>query len=245
MGDPRKHRKKFSAPKKPWDKARLELETVIVKDYCVSNKKELYKMRAVLKKFTLQAKKLLSSSTAQAEQEKKSLLNKLHSLALIGANAQLDDVLALQLNNIMERRLQTLLVRKGLASTMKQARQFIVHQHIKVGNKSITSPSYLVSKDEEAKLAFLEKSPFAKEDHPERPESILKLKESTKKKEIKLEAKEPIQEEVKEYKKEIKAKEAEVKEEVKAEKKQEIKHHKEEVKAELKLEKKELAEVIK
>ena len=237
MGDPRKHRKKYSAPKKPWDKARLEIETVIVKDYSVSNKKELYKMRAVLKKFTLQAKKLLSSASAQAEQEKKSLLSKLHSLALIGANAQLDDVLALQLNNIMERRLQTLLVRKGLATTMKQARQFVVHQHIKVGNKSITSPSYLVSKDEEHNLTFLEKSPFAKEDHPERPEQILKLKESFKKakKEV-LAPKEEIKEEIKEYKKDVKAKEAEEKSELKEEIKAEKKMHKTEEPAESKKE---------
>ncbi len=226
MGDPRKHRKKFSAPKKPWDKARLESEIIIVKDYGVSNKTEIYKMRSVLKKFSLQAKKLLSSSSPQSEQEKKSLLSKLHSLALIGSNAQLDDVLALQLNNIMERRLQTLLVRKGLANSMKQARQFIVHQHIKVGSKSITSPSYLVSKDEEHKLTFAEKSPLSKEDHPERPEQILKLKEASRKgkKEV-LVPKEEIKEEVKESKKEVKAKEAEAKAESK-----EKKEHKEEMK---------------
>ncbi len=218
MGDPRKARKTYSNPKKPWDKARLEAETILVKDYCISNKRELFKMRAVLKKFTLQAKKLLSSTSAQAEQEKKSLLNKLHSLSLIGANAQLDDVLALQLTNVLERRLQTLLVRKGLATTMKQARQFIVHQHIKVGGKSITAPSYLVSKNEENNLTFLEKSPFAQEDHPERPEQILKLKESLRKpsKHIVV-PKEEIKEEVKEYKKEVKAKEAEEKVEVKSE----------------------------
>ncbi len=236
MGDPRKHRKKFSAPKKPWDKARLDAEIIIIKDYGVSSKSEIYKMRSVLKKFSLQAKKLLSSASAQTEQEKKSLLNKLHSLALIGADAQLDDVLALQLNNIMERRLQTLLVRKGLANTMKQARQFIVHQHIKVGSKSITSPSYLVSKDEEHKLAFVEKSPLAKEDHPERPEQILKLKESfkkTKKGAAKEEAKEEkAAEEKTELKEEAEGEKKKLKEESHSHKREESKKETVEVKSE-------------
>jgi len=205
MGDPRKARKKYSGPKKPWDKARLEEETIIVKDYGIVNKLEIYRMRSLLKKFSLQAKKLLSSFSPQAEQEKKYLLSKLHSLALIGANAQLDDVLALQLNNIMERRLQTLVVRKGLATSMKQSRQFITHRHVKVANKAITSPSYLVSKDEEHKILFTETSPFAKPDHPERSEQIKKLKDSKNKKEIMLEKPE-IKEEVKEIKKEVKQK---------------------------------------
>lgn len=206
MGDPRKSKSRYSTPKKPWDKERLDVEKEIVREYGVVNKTEIYKMHSMLRDFALRAKKLLSSASPQAEQEKKSLLNKLHSLALIKANAQLDDVLALQLNNIMERRLQTLVLRKGLANTIKQARQFIVHQHIKVGNRSITSPSYIVSRDEENKLSFLEKSPFANPDHPERPESLKKLKEVSKKGKVELMVpKEAIKEEVKESKKEVKA----------------------------------------
>ena len=197
MGDPKKARKKYAGPKKPWDKVRLEEEAPIVKEYGTTNKKEIYRMRSLLKKFSLQAKNLLSSSSNQAEQEKKSLLNKLHSFSLVGANAQLDDVLALQLKNIMERRLQTLVYRRGFANTVKQARQFIVHRHIKIGNKPITSPSYIVSKDEENKISFIEKSPLAKADHPERPESIAKLKESSRKTKAPAKVEEPKAEEIK------------------------------------------------
>ena len=181
MGDPRKARKKFASPKKPWQKERLDAEKELVKEYGVVNKTEIYKMQSALRKFALRAKQLLSSSSPQAEQERKALLSKLSSLSIIGENAQLDDVLALQLKNIMERRLQTLLLRKGLANTIKQARQFIVHQHVMVGNKIMTSPSYVVSKEEEDKIVFVEKSALAKPDHPERPEGIAKLKESLKK----------------------------------------------------------------
>ncbi len=184
MGDPRKPKGKYSLPKKPWDKQRLDSEKEIVKEYGVVNKSEIYKMQSILKDFALRAKKLLSSTSPQAENDKKAFIAKLHAMSLIGANAQLDDVLALQLKNIMERRLQTLVLRKGFANTMKQARQFIVHQHIKVGNKIITAPSYVVSKEEEAKLAFTDKSPIADPMHPERPEQLFKMKEAKKKKPV-------------------------------------------------------------
>lgn len=216
MGDPRKRRKTYSRPKKPWDKERLDAEKIIVNEYGIQAKSEIYKMNSLLKKFAFQAKKLISLSTAQAEQEKKALLSKLHSLALVGANAQLDDVLALQLKDLMERRLQTIVLRKGFASTIKQARQFITHNHIKVNGKLINSPSYVVSKAEEAKLTFAENSSLANPEHPERPEAIHKAKKP--KKEEKIEAKEE--------------KKAESKEEVKKEKIEEKKEAKHEAKAE-------------
>lgn len=182
MGDPRKSKSKYTSPKKPWDKERLDAEKEIVKEYGVVNKTEIYKMNSMLRDFALRAKKLLSSASPQAEQEKKELMSKLHSLALTGENAQLDDVLALQLKNIMERRLQTLVLRKGLANTTKQARQFITHQHIKIKDRMITSPSYLVSKEEENNILFSAKSPLSNPGHPERPEQVLSMKSSKKKK---------------------------------------------------------------
>ncbi len=187
MGDPRKTRSKYQSPKKRWEKSRLEKESVLVNEYGIANKKELYKMQSLLRKFSSQAKKLMSLYTAQAENEKKALISKLKSLSLVSNDAQLDEVLALELKNIMERRLQTIAVRKGLANTMKQARQLITHKHIRIGEKPITSPSYIVSKDEESKIAYVEKSPFANPDHPERPEQIFKMKEAAKKAPAKVE----------------------------------------------------------
>lgn len=167
-------------PKKPWDKTRLDAEKIIVREYGITKKLELYKSQALLRKFSSQAKKLMSQSTEQAEMEKKSLLTKLQSLALVGKDAQLDDVLALELKNIMERRLQTVVLRKGLANTIKQARQFITHRHIQIGAKLITSPSFIVSKEDEAKISFVERSALSSPEHPERPEQIFKLKSASK-----------------------------------------------------------------
>ena len=176
MGDPIKFRKTYARPKKPWDKTRLDEEKPLLQEYGIVNKIEIYKMRSLLKKYASQAKKLMSATSTQALIEKKALISKLHSYGLIEANAPLDDVLALELKNILERRLQTLVLRKGLANTVKQARQMITHQHIKVGVKPISSPAYIVSKIEEAAIVFVDKSPFANVEHPERPEQIFKMK---------------------------------------------------------------------
>ncbi len=180
MGDPRKNRKTYSKPAKPWDKERLEAEAILVKEYGLTKKLEIYKMDALLRKFASQAKKSMSLTTKQAEIERKALMRKLNQLALVGNEAQLDDVLALELRNFLERRLQTIVFRKGLANTIKQARQFITHGHVRVGGKTITAPSYLVSKEDEANLTFIESSSLSNAEHPERPEQIFKLKESLK-----------------------------------------------------------------
>jgi len=59
---------------------------------------------------------------------------------------------------------------------MKQARQFIVHGHVAIGSKTITSPSYMLSLEEESTLAFCPNSNLAAEDHPERAIAIKEIK---------------------------------------------------------------------
>src|SRR3989344_1459219 len=144
MGSPKKQRKKFSKPSHPWQKERILREQELSKEYGLRRKYEIWKMSSILKNFTAQAKNLSTSKTQQSEKERSQLLKKLVSLGLINQNAKVEDVLSLTLKNVMERRLQTLVYRKNLARTLKQARQFIVHQQILVGDKKITAPSYLV-----------------------------------------------------------------------------------------------------
>ena len=66
------------------------------------------------------------------------------------------------------------MVKKNLARTMKQSRQFITHRHIKVKDMELTSPSYLVSTQEENVIAFKTNSSLNQEDHPERVISSIK-----------------------------------------------------------------------
>ncbi len=168
MGDPKKLKKKYNTPMHPWNRTAIETEGVLKKEYGLVNKREIYIASSLLKKFKDTAKKLVAVKTAQGEKEKKQLADKLQRYGLMQPGGALDDVLSLQLKDILERRIQTLIFRKGLARSMKQARQFILHRHIRIGEKEITSPSTVLDLEEESKLRFKPSSKLSKEDHPER-----------------------------------------------------------------------------
>jgi len=168
MGDPRKARKKFETPRHPWEKERIEEEAKLIKKYGLKNKKEIQKMRTLFKNFKVQAKTYIADTSAQAEKEKNQLIERLHRLGLLDKTSSFDDVLALNIEAIFERRLQTIVFRKGLARTISQARQMITHRHIKVGEKTLTSPSAIIPKEDENSITFHQRSSFSDPDHPER-----------------------------------------------------------------------------
>jgi len=168
MGDPKKLKKKYTGPRHPWVRKAIEEERVIKKDYGLSNKRELFKINSFLKKYKDLAKRLIANPTEQSKKEERQVLEKLQKLGLLPYGSKLDDILSLVLTNVLDRRVQSVVFRKGLARSMKQARQFVTHRHITVNNQEITSPSYLVSLEEENHLAFKASSGLASEDHPER-----------------------------------------------------------------------------
>ncbi|MFC1691360.1 30S ribosomal protein S4 [Nanoarchaeota archaeon] len=182
MGDPRKPKKKFSTPNHPWIKEKIEEDKVLLKEYGMKNKKELWKMASVAKHFAQRVKALNRVDTVQSEKEKKDLFERMKRLGLLGTDSQLEDALALTTKNVLERRLQSIVFRKGLARSVSQARQFIVHNHIKVGEKKINVPSYLVKVAEEVDVVFVPNSSLAFDEHPERAvvEKKEKKKETTK-----------------------------------------------------------------
>jgi len=149
MGDPKKQRKKFSNPSHPWQRERIAAEKEILKQYGLRRKYEIWKMDSMMKKFLHRAKTIIGEKTSQSELEKKQLLDRLYLLGMLKKDSKVEDVLNLTLKDILERRLQTLVCRKQIAKTMRQARGFITHEHIAVSNKKITTPSYLVSIEEE------------------------------------------------------------------------------------------------
>jgi small subunit ribosomal protein S4 len=168
MGDPRKFKSKYSGPGHPWQRARLEEEGVLAREYGLATKRELWKVASKLKTFASQAKRLIALRTVQSEREKKQLLDRVARLGLLPAGAKLDDVLALTVKDLLNRRLQTVVLKKGLARTPRQARQFIVHEHILVGSKKVSAPSYLVPVSEENLVSFVSNSSLANPEHPER-----------------------------------------------------------------------------
>ncbi len=168
MGDPKKQRKKYSTPGHPWQRSRIDSEKILVEEYGLKNKKEIYKSESKLKRFTTQAKNLIRASSEQAIKEEHQLMSKLFKFGLIQKDAKLDDILALDIKKILERRLQTLVYKKHLSNTIKQSRQFIVHGHISIGERKVTVPSYFVSRDEENKISFNPLSLISKDTHSER-----------------------------------------------------------------------------
>ncbi len=163
MGDPKKRRKQYTTPIHPWQKGRIDEEKVLSKEYGLKNKREIWKLASKTRDFARQAKKLIANTTEQGELEKKQLMSRLVSLHILPPDANLDDVLGLETKDLMERRLQTIVVKKGLAKSMKEARQLIVHGHIMIGSSKITVPSYLVKKDEETSIKYAPTSPIMKQ----------------------------------------------------------------------------------
>ncbi len=153
MGDPRKHRKRFETPSHPWQKARIEKEKELMRKFGLKNKKDIWKAESRLRRIRRLARNLLGSYTEQAKQEEQKLVGKLQKLGLLKGEADLDSVLGLTVDDILERRLQSLVHRKGLARSSRQARQMVVHGHIRVGGRRITSPGYLVPVEQEETIA--------------------------------------------------------------------------------------------
>jgi small subunit ribosomal protein S4 len=146
----RRSRKKYKRPLKPWDKERLDLERETLKKFGLRRKREMWTAQTLLRKFRSTARNLAAKKDKESE---KMLIKKMIGLGLLDESASsLDDILSMTRENVLERRLQTVLFRKGLSNTANQARQFITHGLVTINSRRIIYPSYLVSKDEEGKI---------------------------------------------------------------------------------------------
>jgi small subunit ribosomal protein S4 len=151
----KRQKKKFEKPLKSWDKTRIETEKKLKKDFGLRRKREIWRAESILRNYRRLARGLAAKRNKEKE---KILLDKLVNMGFIKPESNLDDVLALNVENVLERRLQTLVLRKGLAHSSKQARQYIVHGHIALDGRKIRWPSTLVPLSEEGKISFYEKS---------------------------------------------------------------------------------------
>lgn len=172
MGDPKFSRKKYETPSHPWEAERIERERELLLKYGLKNKREIWKAETFLRRIRGQARRLFArEGEKQAEKEKEDLLKRLAVLGILPPEAKIDDVLALTLEDILGRRLQTLVYLHGLANTPKQARQLITHGHIAINGRKVRVPSYMVKKNEEDMIAYAPSSPFTDEMHPMRPQA--------------------------------------------------------------------------
>jgi len=154
MGDPKKRRKQYAKPRKSFQKERIEKERGLKKAYGLKNKRELFRAESIIRAKRGTARKLLALNLENRLKREKELLDSLKTIGILRGSPALDDVLTLTPEALLERRLQTMVIRKGLATTFKQARQFITHGHIGIDGKRVSIPSYIVGADEENKLAY-------------------------------------------------------------------------------------------
>ncbi len=159
----RKSKKKYKRPKMIWDKTRIERDKELKKTFGLLRKREIWNAETLLRKYRRLARRLAATKDIKTEKE---FMDKLAKLGILEKGTGLDNVLSLSVENILDRRLQTIVFKRGLASTVKEARQMIVHGHVKIGGKKASYPSYLIPKTEENKIEVVKRKikPVAKAD---------------------------------------------------------------------------------
>ena len=155
MGDPKKARKQYSRPRSPWRADQLAQELYLLGTYGLRNKRELWKTETQLSSVRKQARTLLAATQVVREREEKKLLVSLKKKGLIKEEATLDDILSLTVEDMLARRLQSMVFKKGMALSSLHARQLIVHGHVSVGERIITVPGYEVGGAEEAGIKLV------------------------------------------------------------------------------------------
>src|SRR5438874_11502528 len=168
MGDPRKPRKAYQTPRHPWRKDQLEEELHLVGEYGLRNKRELRGHETELSQIRGIARTLLGAEEEERGPLERQYLKRLFRLGILPESAGVDNILDLNVKDLMERRLQTIVYRSGLAKSIHQARQFVSHGHISVANEIVSVPSYIVKRDEESRIAFDQRSPLTNARHPAR-----------------------------------------------------------------------------
>jgi len=160
MGDPKTSRKVWKKPKRPlnYDLKMDELKTLGT--FGLKTKQELWKTQTELSRVRLQARSLLALRQEDRERKEPILMQSLTKIGLVDQSSTLDDVLNLQVNDLLSRRLQTIVQKNLFFKTPYQARQAIVHGHIMIGERVVTIPSYVVKTEEEAKIHLTQESHF-------------------------------------------------------------------------------------
>lgn len=166
MGDPKKQRKKYDTPRFRWRKDILQEELKLLGQYGLRNKHELWRHKTLLSKTRGIARSLISKTTEERAKMENELLARLKKQGILQETAVLDNVLDLSIEDLLERRLQTIVFRKGLTRTIFQARQLITHGHVTINNRRVTIPGYIVTKEDEPQTTYSAQSAVADQAHP-------------------------------------------------------------------------------
>ena len=176
MGDPKFARSKTQTPTHPWKQARIDEEHALKEKYGlkkVGGMKEIWREKSSLRRHRNQAMKLIGrvdTSEGHFAREKTDLVNSLCRQGLLVDGASIDDVLQINVEHMLSRRLQSVVYYRGLAPSMRAARNMIVHGHISIGEQKMTVPGYHIRKLEEEDLNYASNSVYNDPSHPFRVE---------------------------------------------------------------------------
>ncbi len=153
MGAPKRNRRKYDKPKEMWDLERIKSSNALIDHYGLKNMKELWKAQTEIGRIRRNARLLLAGGLG-SENIRDRMFKRLERIGIAKQGATLDDLLDLKENSLLERRLQTVVFRKGLAKTVKQARQLTVHGFISINGKKVSKPGYIVDVKDEASISY-------------------------------------------------------------------------------------------
>ncbi|MFZ2070685.1 MAG: 30S ribosomal protein S4 [Halobacteriota archaeon] len=166
MGHPKRSKKTYERPRRPWVLQRIKEEQELVEQYGLKNKREIWKAASRIKKYRREIRNILAEiagmkPTEHTKRKEEAILASLRRKGLLSAGTNLEDILELDVVDVLKRRLQTCVHKKGLATSLKHARQLIVHGHIAVNNRRVTVPSYIVNIEEERGIGYYEHAPVS------------------------------------------------------------------------------------
>lgn len=150
-----------------WNKERIDEEHRLQDNYGLKNLRELWRAKSELRRIRGNVRRVLS--TAASEEVGRQIIARLARYSIVRQDSTLDDLLIINVNSLLERRLQTIVMKKGLARTMPQARQLVTHGYVAINGKRVTAPGYMVNGAEENTINYYKPIKIDKDPTPPSP----------------------------------------------------------------------------
>ena len=147
----RNYSKTSSNPKRPYEKERLDSGLLLIGEFGLMNKREVWRVQYILTRIRRAARDLLTLEEKDPRRilEGKALINRMMRIGVLTKEQnQLDYVLGLTTKQFLERRLQTIVRNDRNAQSIHQARTLIFQKKIALSKglrrQIINIPSFIV-----------------------------------------------------------------------------------------------------